>query len=58
MPSLSTIIQQTEQVLDDLLSIVNPENPCSSLLSETDRNRLVGEESRYDRIFNAAIMQY
>ena len=58
MPSLSTIIQQTEQVLDDLLSIVNPENPYSSLLSETDRNRLVGQESRYDKIFNTVIVQY
>lgn len=52
MPSLSVPINQTEEVLDEVLRIVKEEyDHPNSVLSETDRNKFVGEERRYEEIY-------
>ena len=50
--SLSSVIKQTEEVLEDVLQTIRKESkrPCP-VLSETDRNKFVEEEGRYDGTF-------
>ena len=50
--SLSSVIKQTEEVLEDVLQTIRKdyETPYP-VLSETDRNKFIEEEGRYDGTF-------
>ena len=49
---LSSVIKQTEEVLEDVLQTIRQEYESPyPVLSETDRNRFIEEEGRYDGTF-------
>ena len=56
MASLSTIIQETEQVLDELRRIIDHKD--QNLCASSGGDKLVGEQRRYDEMLYMAIMQY